>query len=329
MTMKPPFSISPAALKNIALIERLLGNVDSLEHPRPKPQLRKANRVRTIQGSLAIEGNTLDLDQVTALVEGKRIIGKKSEIREVLNAIQVYDQLSTFHPGSERSLLKAHQLMMSGLVENAGRWRRGGVGIMKGSAIAHVAPPAARVPGLMKALLGFIKTDESHPLIKAAVFHYEMEFIHPFSDGNGRVGRFWHSLLLYHYHPVFEFTPVESLIKERQQEYYRVLAACDGAGHSTAFVEFALEVVQQALSDLVTNIEPETATTESRLLRAREQLGRNLFTRKDYLRLHKSISTATASRDLKEGVKAGMLVKTGERALTVYRYKAGLATPAD
>lgn len=189
-TMTPPFTITIRILEQVAKIERLIGRLESLDHPKPQPYLRKSNRVRTVQGSLAIEGNTLNLDQVTALIEGKTVIGKQSEIQEVLNAIQVYDQLSEFKPLSLKSILKAHRMMMTKLIPSAGKWRSGNVGIMTGSQVSHVAPSAENVPHLMKELFDFLKSDKSHPLIKSSVFHYELEFIHPFEDGNGRVGRF-------------------------------------------------------------------------------------------------------------------------------------------
>lgn len=319
--MDPPFQITPITLKSISRIERLIGRFESLEHAKPQPYLRKSNRVRTVQGSLAIEGNTLSLDQVTALIEGKTVIGKRSEIQEILNAIEVYDQMSRFKPYSSQSLLKAHRIMMTKLIASAGKWRVGNVGILKRSEVSHIAPPPENVPHLMKGLFEFLKTDKSHELIKSAVFHYELEFIHPFEDGNGRIGRFWHSLLLTRYHPAFEYTPVESLIKANQKKYYRALGIADKAGDSTSFVEFSLDMVQQSLADFVDSIRPAVATTESRLDRAKSQFGNKEFSRKDYLKICKNISTATASRDLKAGVSSGLLTRKGQKALTNYRFR--------
>lgn len=318
--MKPPFRITGEILDRIAKIERLIGRVDSLDQPIPQPHLRKSNRVRTLQGSLAIEGNTLSVDQVTALLEGRKVIGRRNEIKEVLNAVEVYRRMQEFKPLSCRSLLKAHRIMMDGLLPSAGRWRAGHVGIIQGSRVSHVAPPADRVPHLMEKLFRFLRTDSSHALIKSAVCHYELEFIHPFADGNGRIGRFWHSLLLTHYHPIFEFTPVESLIKEHQRRYYKVLGTSDRAGHSTAFVDFSLEMVHQALDGLIDAIRPEASTAETRLERARAEFRKVRFSRKDYMKLHKTVSTATASRDLKAGVEAGLLSRRGDKAAAVYRF---------
>lgn len=318
--MKPPFSITPSILRDISRIERLLGRIESLNQPVPQPHLRKSNRVKTVQGSLAIEGNTLNLDQVTALLEGKVVVGDKIEVQEVLNAIAVYEELKDYDPYSLDELLKAHGEMMGDLVERAGLWRKDSVGIVKGKVVSHVAPPADRVHHLMSELFEFVKDNETHPLVAGCVFHYELEFIHPFEDGNGRIGRFWHSLLLYHYDPVFEFIPVESLIKDHQQEYYAALESSDRSGDSTAFVEFSLGVIHEALAGFLHELKIVTLTGEDRLEIARRHFGKESFSRKEYLNHFKTISTATASRDLKMGVESGLLSKEGERAQTSYRY---------
>jgi Fic family protein len=316
--MQPPFSITSKTLDWISKIERLIGRIEGLDHPKPQPHLRKFNRIRTVQGSLAIEGNTLGLDQVTALLEGKRVIGRSQEIKEILNAIQVYDQIETFQPRSPKDLLKAHRLLMNGLVVDAGKWRKNHVGIVKGSQVAHIAPPAERVPYLMDDLFCFLKNEKTHPLIRSCVFHYELEFIHPFQDGNGRIGRFWHSLLLYHYHPAFEFIPVESIIQTHQQSYYDALEKSDKAGNSTPFVEFSLEMIYLALEDFLENFLPSPHTANDRLDQARKHFVKKEFSRKDYRSLFKTISTATASRDLKQGVDGKILTKSGDKALTNY-----------
>lgn len=319
--MKPPFRITARVLEQVAVIERLLGRLESLDQPKPQPALRKSNRIRTVQGSLAIEGNTLDLDQVTALLEGKTVLGKPDEIQEVRNAIELYDRMDDFEPLSSRSMLRAHRILLQKLDASAGTWRTGNVGILTGTEVSHVAPPPHKVPELMKSLFQFLKEDESHALIKSAVFHYELEFIHPFDDGNGRLGRFWHSLLLTHYHPVFEYTPVESLIRANQKAYYAALGGSDNAGDSTEFIEFSLDMVRQALEELVNAIRPGPSTTQTRLEGAKAHFGDEPFSRKHYMRLHKGISSATASRDLRSGVEAGMLLKEGDRAATVYRFR--------
>ena len=320
--MEPPFTITPLILDQISQIERLIGRIESLNHPKPQPYLRKSNRVRTVQGSLAIEGNTLDLEQITALIEGKTVIGKPSEIKEVLNAIEAYDCLADFDPYSAKSLLDAHRTMMTELIPSAGKWRRGNVGILKGTAVSHIAPAADRLPYLMTDLFEFMHSSEHHKLITSCVFHYELEFIHPFEDGNGRMGRFWHGLFLYHYHPIFEFIPVESLIKQHQKDYYAVLEQSDQAGHSDAFIEFSLSMIRQSLSDFVDAIRPAPMTTDTRLGSAKEHFGSEQFSRKDYIKHFKTISTATASRDLQAGIANGQLNKIGSHAQTVYSFNS-------
>lgn len=319
--MKPPFSITPEILRLIGEIERLIGRIEGFEQPKPQPHLRKANRVRTIQGSLAIEGNTLDIDQVTALLDGKRVIGRKEEIQEALNAIATYNMMAKFDPFSPESLLEAHQIMMDQLIPDPGKWRTRNVGILKGSKVNHIAPKADRVPHLMDDLFHFLRADDIHPLIQSCVFHYELEFIHPFQDGNGRIGRFWQTLLLYHYHPAFEFIPIESLIRDHQQEYYAALEASDRSGDSTAFVHFSLGIILQSLEDFFSTFSPKPLSATERLSRAKEHFVHREFSRKHYLELYKTISTATASRDLKQAAEAGLLSKSGEKSLTLYRFR--------
>jgi len=318
--MTPPFTTTPHIIACIGQIERLIGKLEGLQHTKPQPYLRRSNRVRTIQGSLAIEGNTLDLDQVTALLDGKTVLGNKDEIREVLNAIEVYDQIQTFRPHVLNDLLKAHQKMMDGLIETAGKWRTSNVGILKGTAVSHVAPPAERVPSLVQTLFNFLKDKEIHPLIQSCIFHYELEFIHPFADGNGRIGRFWQSRLLIEYCPIFEFIPAESIVKENQSNYYNTLELSDKSGHATPFIEFSLSIIRQALEDYLDTLNLKSPSAKERLELAKEHFGSKSFTRKDYLSYFKTISTATASRDLKLGIEEGLLIKSGERANTIYRY---------
>ncbi len=319
--MRPPFALTSKILNLASEISLLLGEYQGLHAPIPQPKLRRQNRVRTIKDSLSIEGNTLNLDQVTALLEGKRVVGPLKDIVEVQNALRLYEMFDDFDSARSKDLLMAHQILMKGLVNDAGKYRSGSVGILKGQKVSHVAPPAKNVPGLMEDLFKFLKSkDDLSPLIRACVFHYELEFIHPFSDGNGRIGRFWQSLILSRHHRAFEYIPAESLIKERQESYYSVLEKCDKKGDSTEFIEFSLEIIRDALKDFLDQLRPVPATQESRLDRARVEFGEREFSRKDYLRLFKTISTATASRDLAAGVSSGILTKAGAQATTRYRF---------
>ena len=210
------------------------------------PKLRRANRIKTIQASLAIENNTLTLEQITALLNGKRVLGTPVEIKEVKNAYEVYEQRLSFNPYSISDLLKAHGILMSDLVNNAGHFRTGGVGVFKGSQVVHMAPHFEFVPKHIDNLFTWYQKPTVHPLIKSAVFHYEFEFIHSFADGNGRMGRLWHIMLLASWKEILAWIPVETLVKERQNEYYDALGKAD----STIFVEFMLTALRAALKEI-------------------------------------------------------------------------------
>ena len=246
----PPYTITPAILSLVAEIAGEVGRLAALTGTAHVPKLRRENRIRSIHASLAIENNTLSLDQVTAVISGKRVLGLPREIQEVKNAFAAYEAMPSWKPFSVKDLLAAHRLMLDGLVDDPGKFRTRSVGIAKGARIVHLAPPAARVPGLMKDLLGWLKRTDAHPLIGGCVFHYELEFIHPFADGNGRIGRLWQTLILSRWNPLFAFLPVESVIRDRQADYYRVLATCDKAGNSTGFIEFLLNAVLTALREV-------------------------------------------------------------------------------
>lgn len=300
---------------------RLVGRYEGLQSPTPELRLRRTNSVRTVHASLRIEGNTLTHDQITAVLAGRKVVGPPKEILEARNALKVYAKIRTLNPRREASLLAAHKLMMMGLADDAGKYRRGQVGIVHRNRVAHIGPPPGRVPGLMANLFQFLRVDESHELVKAAVFHYELEFIHPFSDGNGRMGRLWHHSLLLLLHDVFEHVPLETAISARQSEYYAVLAKCDAAGNSTAFVEFALDAVHSALAEFLGELRPARRTASDRLQRAKAHFRGAWFARKEYLRLQKGISSATASRDLAAGVESESLESRGTARMTRYRFR--------
>lgn len=319
--MEPPFEITAEAVGFLAEIERLLGRFEGLQQPRPTPILRRSLRIRTVQGSVAIEGNALTEDQITAVLDGRRVSGPSRDILEVQNALNAYERLSQWQSTCCRDLLEAHEVLMTGLLKEAGDWRRGKVGVLSGSRVTHVAPPDQLVAGRISDLLRFLESDaQTHPVALAAVVHYELEFIHPFEDGNGRIGRLWHSLILSQYHPLFLHVPIESVIRERQVEYYAVLRACDQSGRSTRFVDFCLSATLDALKWTLAEISPTTVTPFSRLATAREHFGTATFSRKDYCQVFPSLSTATASRDLRKAVDEGLASKSGQRALTRYAF---------
>ena len=301
-------------------IGRLLGIVDATHLRKPRTELRKKNKVKTIRASLAIEGNTLSEEQITAILENKRVVGPAKDILEVRNAIEVYDKLDTFDPFSEESYLEAHGVLMKGLVDNPGRYRTKGVGVVQGDKVAHLAPPGWNVPNLMGQLFDYLASSEDNLLIKICGFHYEMEFIHPFYDGNGRMGRLWQTIILMQLNPVFEYLPVEQAIKNSQEEYYRVLSESDKAGLSTRFVEYALEKIKLSLDELV-NMGSRSMNDEERMAYFLEQFKEEEFSRKDYMKVFPKISGATASRDLQKALENDLLFKMGEKRLTRYRVK--------
>jgi Fic family protein len=319
--MRPPFKITNKTLALCTEIAKITGQHEGISSPTPQPKLRRQNQIKTIHGSLAIEGNTLNLDQVTAILEGRRVIGDPRDVLEVRNAIKAYEDAYKWNPTKETDLLKAHAVMMSGLMPDAGKYRTTNVGIIKGSKVGHVAPKPKFVPKLMSELFAFLKHDDEIPvLVRACLFHYELEFIHPFSDGNGRMGRLWQHVILLSESPIFTYIPVESVIKERQAAYYHALSESDKAGEATTFIEFSLTTIRDSLTDLMGQLRARPLTSYDRLDLASRNFGNKAFSRKDYLNLFKSISTATASRDLLIGVKSGQLKKIGEKALTSYSF---------
>ena len=234
--MKPPYEITNRILELISSISEQIGEIKAARLIKPPTELRKKNRIKTIQSSLEIEGNTLTVEQITDLINNNRVIAPKKDIMEVKNAIQVYSKLDSFNAYNLNSMYKAHKLLMSGLVDIPGQLRKTSVGIVKGEDIAHLAPPGELVYPLLKNLFDYLKNDKDLLVIKSCVFHYEFEFIHPFIDGNGRIGRLWQTMILKDYSRVFEFLPIETLIKERQQDYYNVLGKTDKQGSSTSFI---------------------------------------------------------------------------------------------
>jgi len=318
--LKPPYQITEKILKLIVSVSEKLGEVNATHLYKPPTELRKKNRIKTIQSSLEIEGNTLTEEQITALLDNKRVLAPEKDIVEVQNAIKVYEQLHRLNPNKLKDLEKAHGILMSGLIGTAGKLRTKNVGIVKGSKVEHIAPSGNMVKGLMNDLFTYLKNGEDLILIKSCVFHYEFEFIHPFIDGNGRMGRLWQTLILMQQYPVFEYLPIESLIKENQAAYYDVLSQSDKLGSSTPFIEFMLGIILQSLENLL-KTQNRTLTTENRVELYKEVIGSNEFSRKDYLQNFKEISQATASRDLKWAVEQNILTKIGDKRLTKYQYK--------
>ena len=245
----PPFQMTDNIMNLLAETSEQIGRIKVLSHGNLNPHLRKENRIRTIHSSLAIEQNSLTLEQVTAILDGKRILGNPNEIREVKNAYATYEMMLELNPYSVEDLLEAHKQMMAGLISENGKFRTSGVGVFAGDQVIHMAPPAKLVPSEIQNLITWYRNSKVHPLIKSAIFHYEFEFIHPFADGNGRMGRLWHSLLLGNWNEIFFWLPIEELIRSRQEEYYQALGKSDELGESSPFVEFMLEIILDTLKE--------------------------------------------------------------------------------
>lgn len=244
---KPPFTVSAKAINLIAKISSQLERYAIRMEQEDTLRLRRANRIKTIHSSLAIEGNTLSEGEVQAVLEGKKVVAPLKEIQEVKNAIKTYELYPKLNPFSIPDLLLAHGTMMAGLVDEAGMFRKGGVGVFDGDKPIHIAPPADRVRDLMSDLFGWLENADDHLLIRSCVFHYEFEFIHPFADGNGRISRLWQSLILGRLNPIFEHLPVENMVYSNQQAYYHAINRSSDLGDSGPFIDFMLEEILNAL----------------------------------------------------------------------------------
>ena len=305
---KPPFEITNSILDKVAQIAELIGQVNAASGLSANPTLRRTNRIRTIYSSLAIEQNTLSLAQVTAVLNGKHVLAPPKDIAEVKNAYEIYELLDTLDPYSVDHLLNAHGIMTKGLIQESGCFRSGPVGVVdKQGNILHFGTLPDYVPGLVVELLEWVKSSDYHPLIKSCVFHYELELIHPFSDGNGRIGRLWHTLLLSRWKSVFAWLPVESIIHDRQQEYYEAINLSNNMGESTPFIDFMLSAIEEALTD-ATQGSP-LSTDQLRRQKIEQFLQTNgLITNTDVRQLF-GVSAATANRILAKLTEEGLLQK--------------------
>ena len=309
---KPPFEITTSILDEIAEIAELVGQVNAVTGLTTNPMLRRTNRIRTIYSSLAIEQNTLSLEQVTAVLNGKRVIAPLKDIAEVKNAYEIYEMLDSLNPYSVDDLLNAHAVMTKGLTEESGCFRSGPVSVVdKQGNILHFGTLPDYAPGLTIELLDWIKDSNIHMLIKSCVFHYELEVIHPFADGNGRIGRLWHTLLLTQWKPMFAWLPVASIIHDRQDEYYAAINRSNYEGESTAFIMFMLSAIKEALTEAVqTSGAAESMTTdELRWYQIARFLKRNDAITNADVRQMFNVSSATANRILSKLTDEGKLEK--------------------
>ena len=257
MSYKPPYVITPIIVSLVAKISEKLGQLSVLKTQENNLYLRRINRIRTIQGSLAIEGNTLTEMQITAVLDGKAVIAPPREVQEVRNAIKAYEKLTKWRPTSQQDLLAAHQTLMQGLIDDVGQYRNTGVGIMKGKKVIHMAPSAERVNGLMFDLFDWLACSDEHPLILSSIFHYEFAFIHPFADGNGRMGRLWQTLILSQWQDIFSYLPVESLIYAHQDDYYLALQQSTKQANSAPFIEFILQMILDSCNEDTPQVTPQ------------------------------------------------------------------------
>ena len=312
---KPPFEITNTMIHEIAEIAELVGKLTSTNQLSANPTLRRTNRIRTIHGSLAIEQNTLSLEQVTAVLNGKQVLAPPKDIAEVKNAYEIYERLDELDPYSVDDLLTAHDIMTRGLVDESGVFRSKPVGVVDQEGhVLHFGTLPQYVPNLVMELLDWVKNSDVHMLIRSCVFHYEFELIHPFANGNGRVGRLWHTLLLSKWNPAFAWLPVESIIHDRQQEYYEAINASNNAGESTVFIEFMLSAIKASLMDAInTSDEMSDGAMDKATVRWRQIekfLETHEFIMNADVRALCGVSAATANR-----VLAGL---TAERQLVKY-----------
>ena len=323
---KPPFEITNQMIDYVAEIAELVGNLNVTNRLTANPTLRRSNRIRTIHGSLAIEQNTLSLEQVTAVLNGKRVLAPPKDIAEVKNAYEVYERLDELDPYSVDDLLCAHGIMTRGLIEESGMFRTRPVGVVDSEGhVLHFGTLPQYVPDLVMELLEWAKTSEVHMLIRSCVFHYELELIHPFSDGNGRVGRLWHTLLLSKWNPVFAWLPVESIIHDRQQQYYDAINASNDAGESTVFIEFMLSAIKASLIEAINlNDEMSDGKIDKETLRwnqIREYLKTHDYIMNADVRELCGVSAATANRILCRLVSERKLTKFFKNGHWTYNLK--------
>lgn len=321
---KPPFEITEAALSDVMEISELVGKISSTQNLSQSPILRRQNRIRTIYSSLAIEQNTLSLEQVTAVLSGKRVLAPPKDIAEVKNAYEIYDHLAELNPYSMDDLLLAHQTMMQGLVREAGEFRSRPVGVVdsKGT-VLHFGTLPQYVPSLMEELVQWTESSPFPLLIKSCVFHYEFEVIHPFADGNGRMGRLWHTLLLSKWNPLFAWLPIESIIHDHQPEYYAAINQSNAQGEGTAFIEFMLGIIKEALQEAISEQPAEKPNVQSKEELRWEKIAGFLRTNStvqnsDVQNLL-AVSSATASRILNALTKGGKLVKVRSGRYWAYK----------
>ena len=312
----PPFTITSKILDLVIRITEYVTKLEMLEPKIISPTLRKVNKIKTITGTLEIEGNTLGIEKVTAILEGKRVLGTTREIAEVQGAIKVYDELDNFEYKNMDDLLLAHKYLMQDILTKAGTYRVKDVGVGGSEGVVHIAPPSGQVPNLMSDLFEWLQTTDIHPLIKSSVFHYEFEFIHPFIDGNGRIGRLWQSLILYQWKGIFSSIPVESVVNDSQEEYYKVLEDSGSLGECTPFVEFMLEAIMQTCQKVLNESKNVPLNVPKNVPLTRlEQIVHLIEENRDIIieqiALECDVSSKTIKRDMTKLKNEGRVIRMG------------------
>ncbi len=309
----PPFTITPKILNLVGEITEVITKLEMLSF-NIDLKLRKISKIKTITGTLQIEGNTLTEEKVTAILEGKRVLGSLKEITEVKGAIALYENIDKFDYQNLDDLLKAHKILMQDLLKDAGSFRNSNVGVGNLSEIVHIAPPAKQIPMLMQNLFDWLKVD-IHPLIKSSVFHYEFEFIHPFVDGNGRIGRFWQTLILYNWKKVFLNIPIESIVRDTQDEYYKAIEKSSEMADSYPFIEYMLESILTICKETLQNVPINDLKNDpkKRINKILELIKENKFITIKELADKLNVSEKTIKRDLDKLKKDKALKRIGKK----------------
>jgi Fic family protein len=318
MSYKPPYTITSKILTLATSISEALTKIELQTNKTITPMLRKKNRIKTLAGTLEIEGNLLGEEKITAILDGKQVLGTYEEILEVEGAINAYKEFEKYRFDNLDDLLKAHKILMKDILKTAGSFRSVNVGVGSKDGVNHVAPPFGVVPDLMRDLFKWLKESDEHLLIKSCVFHYEFEFIHPFSDGNGRIGRLWQSVILYHYREVFSAIPTESIIRDNQERYYEVLEEAGSLGQSTPFIEFMLEVILQSIESSVKSSVKSSVNTEDKIL---EYLIQNPKTTIKELATLLNLTTRAIEKQLANLKKENRLIRVGSARKGYWKVK--------
>ena len=309
--LSPPFKITNEILNFVYEIGELVGKISAEKEFEKNLTLRRENRIKTIYSSLAIEQNTLTLEQVTDVINGKRVLAPPKDIKEVQNAYEIYERLEELNENSVKDLLLAHKIMTSELIKESGRFRSKNAGVYQGDKLIHMGTLPEYIPELINNLFLWLKNSEEHPLIKAAVFYYEFEFIHPFQDGNGRIGRLWHSLILSKWKKFFAWLPIESLVQKYQKEYYMAINNSNRDGKSTEFILFMLKIIKETLIELI-EIQKVTDKNKEKIKSLIEYLGKNNSINNKEAQNLLDISESAAKRFLNKLVKENILEAVGE-----------------